>query len=145
MENTVWSHDYLPINPTTVPSRETTRLARDESHAFNASRTSRKLRAEIRDKLPSFSPPVAHVRGARFKRERARGAVPNLIYVNLRSRSGDSTKRAEFGGCVHCTHIGSEWMDERARVGDGESGFIASLLSRECRRTSGENRRKLCH
>lgn len=52
-------------------------------------------------------------------------------------------KTESFEGAY--TRIGSKWMNERAGVGDGGSGFIASLLSREYRRTSRENRRKLCH
>jgi len=44
------------------------------------------------------------------------GTVPNLIYVNLRSRSGDSTKRRVSG---MRTEPASEWMSGQG-LGDGE-------------------------
>lgn len=65
----------------------------------------------------------------------------NLCQFTISFRRFDKTR--SFEGAY--TRIGSKWMNEQAGVGDGESEFIASLLSREYRRTSRENRRKLCH
>lgn len=65
----------------------------------------------------------------------------NLCQFTISFRRFNKTR--SFEGAY--TRIGSKWMNERARVGDGGSGFIASLLSREYRRTNRENRRKLCH
>lgn len=80
----------------------------------------------------------------------------DLYRLGLNRHSGD-TGNGQFQGFIHARYIRgtrdrvSEQMREEQR-GRGEkgrggrrSGFIARLPSRECSRTNGENRRKLCH
>lgn len=137
--------DYItitPNNPTSKRYRELNNFSLD-TQRYAAFNILFKGNASVNQKSAAsgfiVSPLAAH---ARLGTNRA---ISNLIYVNLRSRSAMIQQNVEFRGCVHYTHIGSKWIDERPGVGGGESGFIAGLLSREYKRTSGENRRKLCH